>query len=195
MANMRAAVMLAFLAMPPLHAAVAEEVGGGILYAEPGPQSLGSATFRLASSTGDNTDLSGLYINKPYFEAQIATAFGRFEEAIDHYSRALEAGGLTREQLVTTFLERGDLLQAFGQIEDAIEDFRTVTILEPKNSKAHLSMGMANIRVGTLDVALEYLDRALETGQLDQNMLAWAYEARGFAYYLRVRPESLCVQT
>ena len=88
---------------------------------------------------------------------EAAEGLGRFDDAGDYYQRAVQAG-----PRIPVFL---DYLSTFWikrqRYEEALDLFRTMIALKPRNARYHSSMGVAFFHLKRFNEALESVERAL----------------------------------
>jgi tetratricopeptide (TPR) repeat protein len=107
---------------------------------------------------------------------------GRYEAAVDAYSRAILAGDLDPEALAVTFNNRGVAYSELGDYDRAIQDYGQALGLKPGDATAIKNLRIAHIRragaaaqLGEQDAALADYNQAIE---LDPNH-PLAYMRRG----------------
>lgn len=85
-------------------------------------------------------------------------ALGRFEEAIDHFSRAIHFNPHWWE----AYHHRAVALYKLGATKSAIEDLNIVLEHEPKNAQAYLLRGSISLDLGDYDRVVSDLTRAID---------------------------------
>jgi WD40 repeat protein/Flp pilus assembly protein TadD len=115
--------------------------------------------------------------NQDFQEGQAHAQAGRWREAIDAYSRALELdatfGGATHG--------RARAYAELGQLDKAVPDYSRVIELEPQNAWYWNGRGVTYFRLGQWDKALADFAKALELAPNDplvQSNLAWVLATR-----------------
>jgi protein O-mannosyl-transferase len=83
---------------------------------------------------------------------------GEFNEAIDHYRKALEF----KPDYVESHINLGAALAGHGQIGEAIEHYRKAVQFEPGSAEAHNNLGNALAGRGSLDEAIDHFRSALK---------------------------------
>lgn len=116
---------------------------------------LGSATVR-ADSLGDVRT------------GNAAFGDGRYEAAVDAFSRAILAGDLNHEALAITFNNRGVAYSELGDYDRAIGDYGQALALVPGDATAirnlriaYIRRAAASARLGDRDAAVADYDRAI----------------------------------
>ena len=99
--------------------------------------------------------------------------------AIGVCTNALTEGTMTRQDRVSTLVNRGILYMREGEFETAMADYNQALEMDPDNAEAFLNMGAAYIYEQDYAPAIEVLDRAIE---LEANHLWAAYYNRGIAH-------------
>lgn len=94
---------------------------------------------------------------------------GRYEAAVDAYTRAILAGDLDPEALAVTFNNRGVAYSELGDYDRAIQDYTKTLELKPgdrtaiKNLRiAHIRRAAASTNLGDQDAALADYAKAIE---------------------------------
>ena len=94
---------------------------------------------------------------------------GRYEAAIDAFTRAILAGDLGSDALAITFNNRGVAYSELGDYDHAIQDYAQALVLTPgdktaiKNLRiAHIRRATAEARLGEQDLALADYGKAIE---------------------------------
>lgn len=94
---------------------------------------------------------------------------GRYEAAVDAFTRAILAGDLSPEAMAITFNNRGVAYSELGDYDRAIQDYAQALKLVPgdptaiKNMRiAHIRRATSETRLGEQDQALADYDRAVE---------------------------------
>ncbi len=114
---------------------------------------------------------------------------------------AIQVGGLTREELAATHVNRGILKIRRGQIEAAIADFDAALTIDPNQPEAYLNKGFALMRREQPGEALGLFTVAIERSTIRPEVAhygrATAHEALGdarAAYYDYRRASELAPQ-
>ncbi len=101
----------------------------------------------------------GCYVPQVYHDRGVELQRqGRWEAAIEQYSRAVELDTKYAE----AYMNRGGLWSEVGEYEKAVEDYTRVIEIDPSRADAFLQRGLAYIDMGEYDLARASLDRALE---------------------------------
>ncbi len=126
---------------------------------------------------GKYADAAGSYrqaleLSPDFFAAaaNLAQALGNLsdaprEDVLAAHQRALaiaDKGGIRSPDVANVHNGVGNLLQADGQLEDAIAHYRQATTLDPAFAEAHLNLGQALARDLKLEDAITPLRRGLE---------------------------------
>ncbi len=98
---------------------------------------------------------------------------------VEHYSRCLEAPGLTRTERARYHHKRGQVYAAGGRFGLAIDDFDRALRVDPGLAAIHIDRGTALAGMGELNRALGSYDKAI---RIDPSA-ATAYNKRGEIYY------------
>ena len=86
---------------------------------------------------------------------------GDLDESIRLYSKAIDTGELTRENLAVAFNNRGIAYRAKDLQDLAIEDYDTAIMLMPEYSFAYYNRGLARYSKGLYDAAIGDFDMVL----------------------------------
>jgi tetratricopeptide (TPR) repeat protein len=120
-------------------------------------------------------DEGGVDLIKKGIEAEKA---GKRTEALDAYTRAVQASNLTREQLTYSYFRRGGVKGALGDNNSAIADFSKSIDLDPKFGPAYCLRGYLRGVIGEGDLAeKDHLD-AINLGKADgvEYYLPWVLQ-------------------
>jgi tetratricopeptide (TPR) repeat protein len=98
----------------------------------------------------DKQDEGGVDLIKKGIQAEKA---GKRTEALDAYTRAIQASDLTDEQLTFAYFRRGGVKGALGDNISGIEDFSKCIVLDPKFGPAYSLRGYLRGVVGEDDLA------------------------------------------
>jgi tetratricopeptide (TPR) repeat protein len=101
-------------------------------------------------SCGGKQDEGGADLINKGLQAEKA---GKRTEALDAYTRAVQASDLTREQLTYAYYRRGGVKGALGDNISAIEDFSKSIDLDPKFGPAYSLRGYLRGVLGEGDLA------------------------------------------
>ncbi len=113
-------------------------------------------------------------------EAGLAAArAGNYEAAIPLFSRAIDTGKLSRENLVITYDNRGNAFVGKRLYYRAIADYTEALKLAPEYANAYNGRGNAYADKGLDDQAIADYSRAIELRPKHMN----AYYNRGVAYH------------
>ncbi|MEW5725531.1 MAG: tetratricopeptide repeat protein [Thermodesulfobacteriota bacterium] len=111
--------------------------------------------------------------------AQAAREQHQFEKAIELYTKAVQAGDLTRENLAVTYLNRGLTCLEIGLLEKALADFTQALEVRPDYQKAFLNRGSVLEQLGRYDQAAADFTRALDLDPRDHQ----AFYNRGLVWF------------
>ena len=100
---------------------------------------------------------------------------------IHYFTKALELN----PRMATAYDKRGRLYYFKENYQKMMYDFYRFTALRPSDPDGHLMLGLANLRLGNLEVAIDKFSRAVEL----EPELASGYGYRAEAYYLKGLPE------
>ncbi|MDX1574953.1 MAG: tetratricopeptide repeat protein, partial [Kiloniellales bacterium] len=103
---------------------------------------------------------------------------GNYDEAIEFYTLAIEAGDLPDRSLAYVYNNRGASYRNLGRYNKAIEDYDAAIRLNPDYATAFYNRGIAYDRKGFYGLAIDDFDTAI---RLDPD-LSDAYNQRGLAY-------------
>ena len=102
---------------------------------------------------------------------------GRYDAAIELFSRAILAGDLEPEALAITFNNRGVAYSELGDYDRAIKDYQQALALVPKDPTAIKNLRIAHIRRAAAESAARRPDR--RTGRLQPGDRAGARPSTG----------------
>jgi tetratricopeptide (TPR) repeat protein len=102
---------------------------------------------------------------------------GRHDQAIDHYTRAIQSGGLAPERLAYVFKGRGLAYHKRGSYDRAVEDYDNAIRLKPDYAEAFHSRGPAQYNRGFYDRAIADYDMTIRL----KPGFAQAFHSRGLA--------------
>ena len=113
------------------------------------------------------------------YKAESAQERGSYGLAVDYYTRCIDAGGLTTEDLANTYTNRGVAYYHKGDYDQAIRDYDGAIRLNPDFAFAYNNRGIAYYQNAAYDLAVRDYDEAirLDPGYAD------AYHNRGLAQY------------
>ena len=111
-------------------------------------------------------------------KSEIAQEAGNYVLAVDYYTRCIDAGGLTREDLANTHSNRGVAHYHNGMYDQAILDFDAALALDPGDAEVYYNRGLAYRNKGDYDQAVRDYGEAI---RLDPEF-AFAYKSRGIAH-------------
>ena len=100
-------------------------------------------------------------------------------EAIEVCTTALTHQTMTRQDRISTHVNRGILYMRNGNFRRAMADYNNALEMDPENGEAYLNIGAAYIYERDYPPAVEALDRAIE---LETSDLWAAYYNRGIAH-------------
>lgn len=111
-----------------------------------------------------------------YLAAKVSTFDSR--ESIEGCTKALNHEVLSREDRLSTLINRGILYMRRGNQAQAMQDYDQALRINPNKAEAHLNRGAALIYLEEFAQARDALDRSIELGTKD---LYAAYYNRGIA--------------
>ena len=115
----------------------------------------------------------------PLSDGNAALAAGDHRAAIEHYSRAIEDGSLTRLGLALTFHNRGVAFHELGDYRRAIEDYDTGLRYQPSDAHVdYTNRGRAYVELNQHQQAIADYTTALSLNA----GFAEAHFERGLAY-------------
>jgi len=149
------------------------------------------------------------FVNRPMLSAELMKAVtehnlgaalqeeGRFDEAIEHYRRALAF----KADYAPAYSNMGTALRAKGQLPEAIATYQHALALRPDYPEAHYNLANALFDQGKLDDAIDQFRGAMQStpGSVDvHNNLGIALASKGrtdeaiaeFLAALRLEPDS-----
>jgi uncharacterized membrane protein YhaH (DUF805 family)/Flp pilus assembly protein TadD len=88
-------------------------------------------------------------------EASAAFTAGNFDEALRHYSRAIEFYGSETRAAANSYYFRAYALQTMGRLQEALSDLDKAIALEPDSSTNYLARGYLLSQMGRYDDALK----------------------------------------
>jgi tetratricopeptide (TPR) repeat protein len=91
---------------------------------------------------------------------------GRYEEAVEHFTRALQI----KPDFFDALLNMGLTLSDEGRPAEAIRYYHEALEVEPGSAKAHMQLGLVLIKTGEKDDAIEQLRRAQELSPNDPDI-------------------------
>lgn len=112
--------------------------------------------------------------NKHLREAKTALDEGKYADAVESYSKAIEID----DSNANAFYSRGVAYYYLKDYDAAIRDFNRALQLDDQYTNAYYSRGLANDRSGRLEAAIADFNRALELNDSNAN----AYYARALTY-------------
>ncbi len=111
--------------------------------------------------------------------AHQASIEGDIDESIRLYSKAIETGELTTENLAVVFNNRGIAYRAKDLQDQAIEDYDTAILLMPGYGFAYYNRGLARYAKGLFDAAIGDYDTVLRLEPGDAEVI----NNRGVAHH------------
>jgi len=97
-----------------------------------------------------------------------------YKDAIDQFSKAIEL----ESDYEDAYLERAKSKEKLGELENAAEDYKRLTAIEPKESEYYYNLGRLYFQVEKFEASIEPLSSAIE---LDKKYHA-AFQYRSKAY-------------
>lgn len=110
-----------------------------------------------------------------------AYAQGNYERAVEDFSRALTAPGLSRKAGANAFVNRGAAFIKLQRYQNAVDDYTRALELKPGSAQALTGRAVAYMRLGKLDLAIS--DNTTVVAANPKNKMA--LNNRGTAYLLR----------
>jgi tetratricopeptide (TPR) repeat protein len=109
-----------------------------------------------------------------------------WDEAVRLYTRALESGDLSTEDISATYMNRGTVFHNKRQYDEAINDYGEAIEaqgLKRENlNKAYVQRGVAYWKMGQNEMALNDFNRVIGSGKITQGILSRVYMSRGVIY-------------
>ena len=98
-----------------------------------------------------------------------AAQAGKQKKAVELFSRAIDSGKLSRQNLAITYTNRGSAYDDLGQADLAVADFNRALKVKPKFAPAYYNRSYAYEKKGLLKLALKDMESAarLEPGDAD----------------------------
>lgn len=119
-----------------------------------------------------------------------AEAAGRAADGIRHdlaaCDLAINRAGMSSEDRASTYLHRGIINTAIGQLDEAQADYLRAEALDSGNAALYLSMGNLSLLMQDLNGALMQYDRAEQLGLAETHVIA---ANRGMVLFLLGRQE------
>jgi tetratricopeptide (TPR) repeat protein len=103
---------------------------------------------------------------------------GKREEAILLLTRAIEARGLSNENMSIAYLNRGYAHQRKGDHDDAIEDYNEAIRWMPNSPTGYRNRASAHLEIGSYKDAVEDFVKARELSPRSAYLTLWVYMAR-----------------
>jgi len=107
-----------------------------------------------------------------------AAQAGNYDEAIRLYTKAIESGELSQENLSIAYHNRGIAWDDKGDYDKAIVDYTKAIEINPRDANAYHNRGIAWDDKGDYDKAIVDYTKAIEINPRDAN----AYHNRGLAW-------------
>ena len=101
------------------------------------------------------------------------------KEDLEDCNMAIAHGKLQRKDLLATFVNRGVVLAAMEQYQEALDNYRTAIDLGPKTGEVYVNLGNIYLLAQKFDAAIEEYTTAIEL-TLSQDHIA--HYNRGMAY-------------
>jgi len=161
----------------PAEPAESADISVSALAATPGATGGGRETAPIPRTRAPKPELltSGLLYAVSGLDAHQA---GRYEEAIEFYTLAIEAGDLPDRSLAYVYNNRGASYRNLDRFNESIEDYDVAIRLNPDYATAFYNRGIAYDRKGFHSLAIDDFDTAI---RLNPD-LSDAYNQRGLAY-------------
>lgn len=109
---------------------------------------------------------------------------GDWNAAIELVTQAIDAGSLSREEMLLALEARSGSRISLGQIGSALEDCETALSIDPDYGPALINRGVVRIIMGKPNLALPDLSKAIKGGRLSAVGFRIAHFNRGRAWYL-----------
>ena len=88
---------------------------------------------------------------------------GDYDKAIGLFTKAIESGELSRDDLSKTYCNRGFVWRSKGDLDKAIVDYTTAIEIEPKLANAYNNRGAALHDKGDYDKAIADYAKAISS--------------------------------
>lgn len=93
-----------------------------------------------------------------HFLGVVACQVGRYEDALDHISRAIGV----RESTAGFHYNLGKVYEALSRLPEAVASYRRALALEPRMAEAHNNLGLGLATLGNVEEAMACYRRALD---------------------------------
>jgi tetratricopeptide (TPR) repeat protein len=104
---------------------------------------------------------------------------GNYDEAIALFTKAIESGELSRDDLKGAYYYRGRAWYGKGDLDKAIADFTKAIAINPEDFNAYYNRGLALANKGAFDKAIADFTKAIK---INPNF-AYTYGHRGKVWY------------
>lgn len=130
-----------------------------------------------------------------YFDnADELASKGQYEEAIEEYTRVIEANATTTTR-VKAYINRAAAYMNLELYDEAIADYTEVTIVDPERALAYTGRAAGHIAKGEYELAIDDSTMAIEMAAAGNardsdidSIVAEAYVQRAYAYYKTGEP-------
>jgi len=93
---------------------------------------------------------------------------GNLDAAISHFTKAIEAGGLTKPNLAVAYNNRGSAWDDKGQLDKALKDYSKAIENDPSYHEAYFNRSQTHERKSLLAKALEDAKKAAALSPQDE---------------------------
>jgi tetratricopeptide (TPR) repeat protein len=107
---------------------------------------------------------------------------GNYDVAIRLYTKAIESGELSQQDLSTIYYNRGNAWYYKGDYDKAIADYDKVVEIDPRPAAAYTNRGNAWRKKGDYDKAIVDYTKAIESAGLSPQDLSNTYDNRGMVW-------------
>jgi tetratricopeptide (TPR) repeat protein len=90
-----------------------------------------------------------------------AAQAGRYDQAIRLYTRAIESGGLSDQNLAVAYANRGSAKDDSGRTDQAVKDFNRALELDPDHAEAYYNRSFAYEKKGLIPLAVADMEKAV----------------------------------
>jgi tetratricopeptide (TPR) repeat protein len=96
-----------------------------------------------------------------------AAQAGRYDQAIRLYTRAIESGGLSDQNLAVAYANRGSAKDDSGRTDQAVKDFNRALELDPDHAEAYYNRSFAYEKKGLIPLAVADMEKAVRLAPED----------------------------
>ena len=87
---------------------------------------------------------------------------GRYDQAVDDYTRCIEEGDLTQYNLAAVYFNRANAYSDLGELDLAIQDYDEAIRLDPEGAGLFLNRGLVYATKADYERAVSNFDKAIE---------------------------------